>query len=62
MIFQTIILSATTNKLFLTPEEAEDYAALVMELLDTEKRGYIEVSFNNGKWILRKTKGYNIDF
>ncbi|XP_050376898.1 respiratory burst oxidase homolog protein A-like [Argentina anserina] len=42
-IKQTIILSATTNKLYLTPEEAEDYAASVMELLDTETRGYIEL-------------------
>jgi len=31
----------------LTHEEAEDYAALVMELLDTENQGYIEVLFNH---------------
>lgn len=53
---QTIILSASTNKLFLTPEEAEDYAAWVMELLDTEKRGYIEVPFNREIWISEKQK------
>ncbi|CAN6585062.1 unnamed protein product [Malus baccata var. baccata] len=41
-IKQTITLSASTNKLSLTHEEAEDYAALVMKLLDTENRSYIE--------------------
>ncbi|KAL5544619.1 hypothetical protein UlMin_008403 [Ulmus minor] len=42
-IKQTVILSAYTNKLYLTHEEAEDYAALVMEVLDAENRGYIEL-------------------
>ncbi|CAL9031437.1 unnamed protein product [Prunus brigantina] len=41
---QTIILSASTNKLSLTHEEAEDYAALVMEHLDIENQGYIELN------------------
>lgn len=39
-----ILLSASTNKLSLTHEEAVEYAALIMEALDTEKLGYIEVS------------------
>ncbi|XP_062030403.1 respiratory burst oxidase homolog protein A-like isoform X1 [Rosa rugosa] len=74
-IKQTIILSATTNKLFLTPEEAEDYAALVMELLDTEKRGYIELpqfetlfkvslskaSFSNNHLSIRHDPYHNFD-
>lgn len=48
-LLQIITLSASTNKLSLTHEEAEDYAALVMKLLDTENRSYIEVhTFNRG--------------
>ena len=43
MLLQTILLSASTNKLSLTHEEAGDYAALVMELLDKENRGFIQV-------------------
>ncbi|KAI4343958.1 hypothetical protein L6164_011244 [Bauhinia variegata] len=43
-IKQTILLSASTNKLSVTYEEAEDYAALIMELLDNESRGYIEIT------------------
>ncbi|XP_024027378.1 respiratory burst oxidase homolog protein A [Morus notabilis] len=43
-IKESVLLSASTNKLSLTHEEAEDYASLVMEFLDTEKRGYIEIS------------------
>ncbi|KAM6593858.1 hypothetical protein CsatA_001561 [Cannabis sativa] len=40
---QTVLLSACTNKLSLTHEEAEDYASLVMEFLDIKNRGYIEL-------------------
>ncbi|KAE8124446.1 hypothetical protein FH972_019331 [Carpinus fangiana] len=43
-IKQTILLSAATNKLHLTREEAEYGAALIMEVLDTENRQYIELS------------------
>ncbi|XP_028763556.1 respiratory burst oxidase homolog protein A-like isoform X1 [Neltuma alba] len=43
-IKQTILLSAFTNKLSVTQEEAEDYAAMIMDLLDSKSRGYIEVS------------------
>ncbi|KAI4335910.1 hypothetical protein L6164_014506 [Bauhinia variegata] len=42
-IKQTILLSASTNTLSVTHEEAEDYAALIMELLDNKNRGYIEI-------------------
>ncbi|GMN54279.1 hypothetical protein TIFTF001_023409 [Ficus carica] len=41
---ESILLSASTNKLSMSHEEAEDYASLVMEFLDKEKRGYIEIS------------------
>ncbi|KAK9926111.1 hypothetical protein M0R45_023359 [Rubus argutus] len=74
-IKQTIILSASTNKLFLTPEEAEDYAASVMELLDAEKRGYLELaqfetlfkvslskaSFSNNHLSIRQDPYHNFD-
>nr|DAD35041.1 TPA_asm: hypothetical protein HUJ06_005681 [Nelumbo nucifera] len=43
-IKQVILLSASTNKLSMTPEEAKDYSALIMEALDTEKRGFIELA------------------
>lgn len=42
-LLQSILLSASTNKLSLSHEEAEDYAALVMEEVDKENRGYIQV-------------------
>jgi respiratory burst oxidase len=37
------MLSASANKLRRVKEQAEEYAALVMEELDQEKIGYIEV-------------------
>ncbi|XP_061364958.1 respiratory burst oxidase homolog protein A-like [Gastrolobium bilobum] len=43
-IKQTILLTASTNKLSVTHEEAEDYAALFMESLDDKNKGYIEIS------------------
>ncbi|KAJ7956468.1 Respiratory burst oxidase [Quillaja saponaria] len=39
-----MLISASTNNLSLTHEEAQDSAALIMELLDKEDQGYIEVS------------------
>ncbi|XP_022134771.1 respiratory burst oxidase homolog protein A-like isoform X2 [Momordica charantia] len=42
-IKQIILLTACTNKLSVTHDEAEDYAALVMEVLDEEKQGYVEL-------------------
>ncbi|KAL5987826.1 hypothetical protein ACLOJK_035582 [Asimina triloba] len=41
---QEILLSAASNKLSMTQEQAEEYAALIMEELDCENRGYVEVS------------------
>lgn len=42
--FQIIMLSASANKLSRLKEQAEEYAALIMEELDPEGLGYIEVS------------------
>ncbi|XP_042496766.1 respiratory burst oxidase homolog protein A-like [Macadamia integrifolia] len=43
-IKEVILLSASTNKLSMTQEEAEDYSTLIMEELDLSKRGFIELS------------------
>ncbi|XP_057416536.1 respiratory burst oxidase homolog protein A-like isoform X2 [Lotus japonicus] len=43
-IKQTILLTASINKLSVTRDEAEDYAALIMESIDTKNKGYIEIS------------------
>ncbi|KAK7265862.1 hypothetical protein RJT34_33486 [Clitoria ternatea] len=43
-IKQTILLTASTNKLSVTHDEAEDYAALIMESVDKKNKGYIEIS------------------
>ncbi|KHN48740.1 Respiratory burst oxidase like protein F [Glycine soja] len=43
-IKQTILLTASTNKLSVTHDEAEDYASLIMESLDKKNKGYIEIS------------------
>lgn len=43
MDFQIIMLSASANKLSRLKEQAEEYAALIMEELDPEKLGYVEV-------------------
>lgn len=39
------MLSASANKLSRLKEQAEEYAALIMEELDPERFGYIEVGF-----------------
>lgn len=44
------MLSASANKLSRLKEQAEEYAALIMEELDPEGLGYIEV--NNTCFIL----------
>lgn len=41
---QLIILSCSANKLAKLKEQAEEYAALIMEELDPENLGYIEVN------------------
>ncbi|KAF6158436.1 hypothetical protein GIB67_022033 [Kingdonia uniflora] len=40
---ELIILSASTNKLSKLKEQAQEYASLIMEELDPEKLGYIEL-------------------
>lgn len=40
---QIIMLSASANRLSRLKEQAEEYAALIMEELDPERLGYIEV-------------------
>jgi hypothetical protein len=44
-LFQIIMLSASANKLSRLKEQAEEYAALIMEELDPEGLGYIEVNY-----------------
>lgn len=41
------MLSASANKLSRLKEQAEEYAALIMEELDPERLGYIEVCLYN---------------
>jgi len=55
--FQIIMLSASANKLSRLKEQAEEYAALIMEELDPEGLGYIEV--NNICFILYRAIFYN---
>lgn len=40
---QLLILSASANKLSKLKEQAEEYVSLIMEELDPENLGYIEV-------------------
>ena len=51
------MLSASANKLSRLKEQAEEYAALIMEELDPEGLGYIEV--NNICFILYRSIFYN---
>lgn len=43
-MLQIILLSASANKLSKIQESAEEYAALIMEELDPDNLGYVEVS------------------
>ena len=49
---QVILLIAPMNKLQLKHEEAEEYATLIMETLDIEHRGYIEVCHFNSTFLI----------
>ena len=40
---QIVLLSASANKLTVSHEEAEEHAGLVMEVVDIDNRGYLEV-------------------
>ena len=44
---QLIMLSASANNLSKLKEQAEGYAALIMEELDPENLGYIEVTIDS---------------
>lgn len=50
--FQIIMLSASANRLSRLKEQAEEYAALIMEELDPERLGYIEVGIIYTLYIL----------
>lgn len=41
---EMIMLSASSNKLAILEEQAEEYASLIMQELDVDKQGYIELS------------------
>lgn len=41
---QLLVLSAAANRLSKLKEQAEEYASLIMEELDPENLGYIEVN------------------
>jgi len=43
VILQIIALSASANKLSKLQERSDEYAALIMEELDPDNLGYIEV-------------------
>lgn len=43
LIIQIISLSASANKLSKIQDQAEEYAALIMEELDPDNLGYVEV-------------------
>lgn len=42
-VTEVILLSASSNKLSILQDQAEEYGALIMEELDKDKKGYIEV-------------------
>lgn len=46
VLSQLIMLSASANKLSKLKEQAEEYSSLIMEELDPESFGYIEVKSN----------------
>lgn len=47
MLLQIIALSASANKLSKIKERADEYTALIMEELDPDNLGYIEVCPNS---------------
>lgn len=49
------MLSASANKLSKLKEQAEGYAELIMEELDPENLGYIEV-IKKDQWLLVESK------
>lgn len=49
---QLIMLSASANKLSKLKEQAEEYASLIMEELDPENFGYIEVKITAFEFLI----------
>ena len=47
LILQIISLSASANKLSKIKDQAEEYAALIMEELDPENRGFVDVKLRS---------------
>lgn len=48
---KVIVLSASANKLAKFKQQAESYAALIMEELDPDHLGYIEVKIIACSWL-----------
>ncbi|THG23388.1 hypothetical protein TEA_027957 [Camellia sinensis var. sinensis] len=57
-IKQAILLSTSSNKLSVTQREVEQYADLIMEKLDTQSLGYIEVSQLETLFKLNSSEGH----
>lgn len=55
LILQIIALSASANKLSKLQERSDEYAALIMEELDPDNLGYIEVCVLSNYWKLKNT-------
>lgn len=53
MVIKVIILSASANKLSNLKQQAASYAALIMEELDPDHLGYIEVSSSLEPFLLK---------
>lgn len=54
---KVILLSASANKLTNLKDHAASYASLIMEELDPDHLGYIEVNFVNTQALLIKLFG-----
>eukprot|EP00250_Pteridium_aquilinum_P016154 c22967_g1_i1 orf=339-2258(+) len=57
---EMIMLSASSNKLSILEEQAEEYASLIMQDLDVDKQGYIELSHLESLF-RAAAQGYNRD-
>ncbi|KAF5933932.1 hypothetical protein HYC85_030103 [Camellia sinensis] len=55
---EAILLSTSSNKLSVTQREVEQYADLIMEKLDTQSLGYIEVSQLETLFKLNSSEGH----
>jgi hypothetical protein len=53
---KVIVLSASANKLANLKKQAAEYAALIMEELDPDHQGYIEVNIRSNFYPSRRKK------